>query len=69
MTTGWHVTPPDLTTCLLCGHHGDDVGMALARYRDGTYGSIPRCKRAAECERRVRSAGGEWDIDDRRTTR
>ena len=68
MTAGWTVPPTDSMPCLLCGSERD-VSMALARYRDGTYGSIPRCKDALACRRRVEDAGQEWDIDDRRAPR
>lgn len=68
MTTGWTVTPTASLPCLLCGDDRD-VSMALARFRDGTYEAIPRCKDAIACQRRVEDAGQTWDIDDRRAPR
>jgi len=65
MTTGWHVPPPaPPPTCLLCGDQGHDVAMAMARFEDGAYGSLPRCRDAIGCRRRVIEAGGAWELDD-----
>lgn len=48
--------------CLLCGAEG--VQMGLARYRDGTFAAIPRCRDAVMCQRRVEANGDSWDISD-----
>lgn len=47
-------------TCLLCGAEGATVSMA--RYRDGTYAALPRCRDAVMCQRRVEANGDTWDL-------
>lgn len=47
-------------TCLLCGAEGAAVGMA--RYTDGTYAALPRCKDAVACRSRAEANGDRWEI-------
>lgn len=46
--------------CLLCGAEG--ATFSMARYRDGTYAALPRCRDAIACERRVLANGDTWDL-------
>ena len=56
----------ELKTCVLCGAMSLDVRMAMIRWRDGTYGSGPRCHDVEACFRRVLDRGDEWLIYDGR---
>ena len=63
MTAGWHAPTEDRMACLLCGD-ARDVTMALVRYTDGIYNSIPRCRDHHTCRDRVEATGGRWEVAD-----
>lgn len=70
-----------MTRCVLCGATGDDVKLALIRWREAKiltvddrpirlwYTSEWRCRDVDACWRRVQDIGDEWPVADGRARR